>query len=196
MNEFALRFLTRTVESQAINSIETSSRHLKNKMTEMLSFISTNGPHPLASLNVIEDALNVHFKGKPWHFDRLVIDAYKKLCISYSISCFMLSAYCGFCCFYVCFIHDNKGDYYIPMLVILNLINHNISLEISAPLNITSLVFRIGGGLVACVCVGGASLAKTHQARQSRGTGQLKLFCNTAWQYPIVWLCEGYKSKK
>ena len=78
MNEFALRFLTRTfnvctVESQAINSIETSLRHLKNKMTEMLSFISTNGPHPLASLHVIEDALNVHFKGKPWHFVRLVI---------------------------------------------------------------------------------------------------------------------------
>ena len=58
------------MESQvsAINSIETSSRPLKHQMAEMLSFISTNGPHPLASLNVIEDALNVYFKGKQWHF--------------------------------------------------------------------------------------------------------------------------------
>ena len=37
-------------------------------MEENLSFISTNGPRPFASLNVVEDATNVHFKGKPWHF--------------------------------------------------------------------------------------------------------------------------------
>ena len=75
VNEFALRFLTRTtnectVESQvsAIESIEHSSRRLKHLMAERLSFISTNGPHPFASLKVIEDSLNKYFNGKPWHF--------------------------------------------------------------------------------------------------------------------------------
>ena len=75
VNEFALRFLTRTfnecsVELQVstINSVDTSSRRLKHEMAEMLTFISTNGPYPLASLNVIEDALNRHFKEKQWHF--------------------------------------------------------------------------------------------------------------------------------
>ena len=75
LNEFALRFLTRTsnecvVESQvsAIENIETSSRHLKHVMGEKLSFIKTNGPHPYSSLTVIEDALDKHFAGKPWHF--------------------------------------------------------------------------------------------------------------------------------
>ena len=68
-------YITRTfnecsVESQVptINSVDTSSRRLKHEMAEMLTFISTNGPHPLASLNVIEDALNRHFKEKQWHF--------------------------------------------------------------------------------------------------------------------------------
>ena len=75
INEFALRFLTRTtnectVESQvsAIESIENSSRRLKHLTAERLSFISTNGPHPYASLKVIEDSLNRYFKSKPWHF--------------------------------------------------------------------------------------------------------------------------------
>ena len=75
LNEFALRFLTRTsneciVESQVstIENIETSSRHLKHIMGEKLTFIKTNGPHPYSSLGVIHDALNKYFKGKPWHF--------------------------------------------------------------------------------------------------------------------------------
>ena len=75
LNEYALRFLTRTsneciVESQvsSIENIETSSRHLKHVMGERLSFIKTNGPHPHFSLKVIEDALDRHFDGKPWHF--------------------------------------------------------------------------------------------------------------------------------
>ena len=79
VNEFALRFLTRTanectvetqVETQvlSISHIETSSRSLKHAMGEKLTFISTNGPHPIASLKVVEDAMNIHFKGKPWHF--------------------------------------------------------------------------------------------------------------------------------
>ena len=75
LNEYALRFLTRTsnecfVESQvsSIENIETSSRHLKHEMGERLSFIKTNGPHPHSSLRVIENALDKHFNGKPWHF--------------------------------------------------------------------------------------------------------------------------------
>ena len=75
INDFALRFLTHTinkcsVEAQvsAINSIETSSRPLKHKTSEKLSFISSNGPHPLAALNVMEEVLNLYFKGKQWHF--------------------------------------------------------------------------------------------------------------------------------
>ena len=75
LNEYALRFLTRTsneciVESQVstIENIETSSRHLKHIMEEKLTFIKTNGPHPYSSLAVIQDALDKHFNGKLWHF--------------------------------------------------------------------------------------------------------------------------------
>ena len=71
MNEIALRFLTRTfnectVESQvsAINAIETRPRRLKHEQIERLTFISSNGPNPLVSLRVVEEALNLHFKGK------------------------------------------------------------------------------------------------------------------------------------
>ena len=75
VNEFALKFLTRTfnectVESQvsAISQIETSSRPLSHENAHKLAFISKNGPHPLVSMDVVEEALNLHFKGKPWHF--------------------------------------------------------------------------------------------------------------------------------
>ena len=36
--------------------------------THKLAFISKNGPHPLVAMDVVEEALNLHFKGKPWHF--------------------------------------------------------------------------------------------------------------------------------
>ena len=75
INEFALRFLTRTfnecsVEAQvsSITSIETSSRRLKHETAEKLTFISSNGPHSLVALSVIEEALNIYFEGKKWHF--------------------------------------------------------------------------------------------------------------------------------
>ena len=75
VNEFALKFLTRTfnectVESQvsAISQIETSSRPLSHENAHKLAFISKNGPHPLVAMDVVEEALNLHFKGKPWHF--------------------------------------------------------------------------------------------------------------------------------
>ena len=62
INEYALRFLTRTfneckIEAQvsAIDSIKTSSRRLKHETAEKLTFISTNGPHPLVALNVIKE---------------------------------------------------------------------------------------------------------------------------------------------
>ena len=65
INEFALRFLTRTfnectVESQgsAIDSID-SSLNLKHITADKLSFTSSNGPHPLHALNVIEEALDL-----------------------------------------------------------------------------------------------------------------------------------------
>ena len=75
INEFALKFLTRTfnectVESQvsAISQIETTSRRLSHEHAQKLAFISKNGPHPLVAMNVVEEALNLYFKGKPWHF--------------------------------------------------------------------------------------------------------------------------------
>ena len=75
INEFSLRFLTRTfnecsVESQvsAINSIDTSSRRLKHETSQKLTFISSNGPSPLVAQMVVEDGLNDYFKGNDWHF--------------------------------------------------------------------------------------------------------------------------------
>ena len=75
INEFALKFLTKsfnecTVESQvsAISQIETTSRRLSHEHAQKLSFISKNGPHPLVAINVVKEALNLFFKGKPWHF--------------------------------------------------------------------------------------------------------------------------------
>ena len=53
---------------RAIESIESSSRRLKHETGEKLTFISTNGPHPLVSMNIVEEALDLHFKGKRWHF--------------------------------------------------------------------------------------------------------------------------------
>ena len=75
INDFALKFLTRTfnectVESQvsAISQIETTSRPLSHENAQKLAFINKNGPHPLVAMDVVEEALNLHFKGKPWHF--------------------------------------------------------------------------------------------------------------------------------
>ena len=75
VNDFALRFLTRSlnecvveVEVSTIGSINSYSRTLNHKTTQNLTFISSNGPHPVKALNLIEEALNLHFKGKPWHF--------------------------------------------------------------------------------------------------------------------------------
>ena len=75
INDFALRFLVRTynecsVEAEVsnMNAIDTSSRPLKLITSEKLLFISSNGPHPSVSLTLVEDALNLYFKGNTWHF--------------------------------------------------------------------------------------------------------------------------------
>ena len=74
VNNFALRFLNRSlneavVEVEVSNLKETSSdkRKLLQKNTEMLNFVSTNGPHPLLCMDVVDSFLNRHF-GKDWHF--------------------------------------------------------------------------------------------------------------------------------
>ena len=73
-NAFPLLFLNRSfndtvieVEVSSLKNISTEKRPLKTKSTEMLNFISTNGPHPLVSMNLVDDFLNAHFR-KNWHF--------------------------------------------------------------------------------------------------------------------------------
>ena len=71
---FALLFLNRSfneaiveVEVSSLKNISTEKRPLLQKTTEMLNFISRNGPHPLVSLSLVDDFLDAHF-GKDWHF--------------------------------------------------------------------------------------------------------------------------------
>ena len=52
----------------SIESIENTTRHPKHEMSEKFTFISSNGPHSLFAVTVIEEALDLHFKGKKWHF--------------------------------------------------------------------------------------------------------------------------------
>ena len=47
--------------------IQRSDRPLKDENAEKLNFIATNGPHPLVSMNLVDDMLTNHF-GKDWHF--------------------------------------------------------------------------------------------------------------------------------
>ena len=47
--------------------LDYSSCHLDDENIEKLNFISSNGPHPLCSENVVEAMLTNHF-GKNWHF--------------------------------------------------------------------------------------------------------------------------------
>ena len=73
-NAFALLFLTRSfnegiveVEVSSLKNVATERRPLNQSTVEMLNFISTNGPHPLVAMNLVDDFLNAHF-GKDWHF--------------------------------------------------------------------------------------------------------------------------------
>ena len=73
VNEFTLRFLNRSfgesvVEVEVSNLKQTSTENisLAQKTTEMLNFISTNGPHPLVYIK-IGFFLNTYFS-KNWHF--------------------------------------------------------------------------------------------------------------------------------
>ena len=74
LNSFALKFLTRSlnegtveVEVSCMEQIESEGRPLTHENACKLNFIATNGPHPLASLSLVEDMLNSYF-GKDWHF--------------------------------------------------------------------------------------------------------------------------------
>lgn len=74
LNYYALQFLNRSfneciVESEVSNieDIQCSERGLTDENAKKLNFISSNGPHPLKSLNVVQDTLTRHF-GNDWHF--------------------------------------------------------------------------------------------------------------------------------
>ena len=69
-----LKFLGRSfnetvVESKvsSLENVETQKRPLNSKTTNMLNFISTNGPHPLVSLPLVKDFLDSYFQ-KEVHF--------------------------------------------------------------------------------------------------------------------------------
>ena len=49
-----------------MEQIESEGHPVKHENASKLNFISTNGPHPLVSLPLVEDVLNSHF-GKDWH---------------------------------------------------------------------------------------------------------------------------------
>ena len=74
VNGFALKFLNRSlneavveVEVASLNETSTERRPLSTESTKMLNYISTNGPHPLVSMNLVHKFLNDHF-GNNWHF--------------------------------------------------------------------------------------------------------------------------------
>ena len=46
---------------------QSSKRPLNDLNAEKLNFISSNGPHPLVSMGLVEDTLSNYF-GKDWHF--------------------------------------------------------------------------------------------------------------------------------
>ena len=69
----ALKYLNRSHECivecavSYVEDIDTSGRPLKDENVEKLNFIATNGPHPLVSMNLVDDMLTNYF-GKDWHF--------------------------------------------------------------------------------------------------------------------------------
>ena len=74
MNGFALTFLNGSlneavveVEVASLNETSTERRSLSQESTKMLNFISTNGPHPLVSMNLVQKFLDDNF-GDNWHF--------------------------------------------------------------------------------------------------------------------------------
>ena len=74
INFISLKYLNRSyneciVESAVSNveEIDRKDRPLKDENVEKLNFIATNGPHPLVSMDLVDDMLTNHF-GKDWHF--------------------------------------------------------------------------------------------------------------------------------
>ena len=87
VNAFALKFLNRSfnesvveVEVSNLKQTSTENRSLLQKTTEMLNFVSTNGPHPLVSMNVVDSFLDLHF-GKNWHFTVNLSKFYVSQCV-------------------------------------------------------------------------------------------------------------------
>ena len=71
INAFALKLLNRSfsegiveVEVSNLKDTSTENRPLKQRTTEMLNFISTNGPHPLVCMSLVDDTLNARFGKK------------------------------------------------------------------------------------------------------------------------------------
>ena len=55
------------VEVSNLKQQSTERWSLLQKTNEMLNFVSTNGPHPLVSMNVVDSFFDLLF-GKQWHF--------------------------------------------------------------------------------------------------------------------------------
>ena len=68
------------VEVSNLKETSTESRSLAQKTTEILNFVSTNGPHPLVSMNVVDSFLDLHF-GKNWHFTVNLSKFYVSQCV-------------------------------------------------------------------------------------------------------------------
>ncbi|MCP3848896.1 MAG: hypothetical protein GY694_01470, partial [Gammaproteobacteria bacterium] len=71
VNELALRFLNRSfnesvveVEVSNLKQTSTEQRSLAQKTTEMLNFVSTNGPHPLVCVNIVDSFMDTYFGKK------------------------------------------------------------------------------------------------------------------------------------
>ena len=74
VNFYSLKLLNRSVnecivesEVSSVEQIQTSGRRLKDENAEKLNFVASNGPHPLVSMNLVDDILTSRF-GKDWHF--------------------------------------------------------------------------------------------------------------------------------
>ena len=55
------------VEISNLDQTSTESRPLAQKTTEMLNFVSSNGPHPLVCMSLVDSFLDAKF-GTDWHF--------------------------------------------------------------------------------------------------------------------------------
>ena len=85
VNAFALKFLNLSfnesvveVEVSNLKQTSTESRSLAQRTTKMLNFVSTNGPHQLVSMSLVDSFLTTHF-GKDWNF---TVNPWKIFCFA------------------------------------------------------------------------------------------------------------------